>query len=328
MAKLNKVLFSLLGTLTISAIDNPISNRKPVFNSDIALSCFSSEENYALPVTITEFSSILYKLVFSIYNASNNAKVYTKTYIGSKIGTHLPVKFNIDIPIKNRLKTDGLKLEFIHSLDKEYENESAIIYPYQKQNINITAYRKEPLVCRGNYLLIKDYKTYSDETFDFTNLNDYLSVSTNNKLDLSNIVFKYIAGSEFQTGDITLNIKDYNNVFPNLVKKDGVISLKMKYRQIEDEIYLELDEELYVNSITLDMSNNQMANCVVTDSFYIPSNKEDDFLGDEIYISMQNCGFSLNNFMIPFNFYFSKKYVGECYESDYCIHGGIKEWFI
>ena len=323
--KLNKILFALLGTLTISAIDNPFSDRIPVFNSDIALSCFSSEENYVLPVTITEYSSSKYKLVFSIYNATTDAKVYTRTYKSSEIGTHLPINFNIDLPIKNRLKADGLKLEFIHSLDKEYENESAIIYPYQKQNINITAYRKEPLICHGNYLLIKDYKVFSDETFDFTNLNDYLSVSTNNKLDLSSIVFKYLSGSEFQAENITLNIRDYNNVFPNLKKNNNIISLKMKYHQIEDEVYLELDEELYVNSTSLDMSNNPMANYVVTDSFFIPANKEDEFLGDELYISMQNCGFSLNDYMLPFNFYFSKKYVGECYESDYCIHGGIKE---
>ena len=327
MEKLNKILFAFLGTLMISAIDIPGGNdKRPDFNSDIALSLFNNEENYVLPVRLTKYSSTSYKLVFSIYNAVSNAKVYTKTYKGTEIGTHLPVQFDIDVPIKNRLKTDGLRLEFVHSLrSQEYESQSAVIYPYQKQNINITAYRKEPLICHGNYLLIKEYKTYSDETFDFSNLNDYLSVSSNNKLDLTNIVFKYSAGGDFRAENITLNIRDYNNVFPNLKKNDNVISLKMKYRQIEDDVYLELDEEMYVNSISLDMSNNPMANYVLTDSFFIPANKEDEFLGDELYISMFNCGYSQNDYMLPFNFYFSKKYVGECYESDYCIHGGIKE---
>ena len=327
MVKIKPLLFALLGTLTISAIDIPDhGNEKPVFNTRVVLSRFTSDDDLVIPVSITKFSSSTYKLVFSIYNAATDAKVYTKTYKGSEIGTSLPVNFDIDLPIKNRLKADGLRLEFVHYLKGlPYRSETGVIYPFQKQQVNVAAFRREPFIAKGNYLEIVDHKVYSDEIYDFTNLNEYLSFSQSNKLDLSNISFKFTSSSPFNCHNITLNIRDYKSVFPDIEKNNNLITLKMKYTQIDDDVTLSLDEELYVNVDTLEMSQNPKDNYVETDSVFVPTNKEDDFMGDEMFIRMVDCGYSLSDFNIPFNFYFSKKYVGECHESDYCIHGGIKE---
>ena len=325
--KYKPILFALLGVCVLSAANVvPIIDDQPIFDSDITLSKFTGEENLVLPVTITKFSSTAYKLIVSIYNAVSGNKLYTKTYLGSEIGTSLPVKFDIALPIKNRLRTDGLRIAFEHYLKKEiYYSDEAIIYPYQKKYVNISGFRKEPYISKGNYLKIVDHKVYTDEVFNFTNLNEFLTVETNNKLDFSSVVFKYDSFDPFFCNHITLHIKDHNNVFPYLQTSNQMVTLKMKYTQIEDDIYLDLDEQLYVNKYTLEMARDPMSNFIETNSLFIPSNKEDEFMGDEVEIKLFDIGYSEVDFTMPFNFYFSKKYVGECYESDYCIHGGIKE---
>ena len=132
--KTKKILFALLGVFNISAGVPSVGNRQPDFNSDFALMRFTGNENLTLPISFVKVSNSSYNLVLTIYNAANNASVYTKTYSGSSLGTKLPVQFNVDLPIKNRLKADGLKLEFKHSLGiKNYATEYGIIYPYQKE---------------------------------------------------------------------------------------------------------------------------------------------------------------------------------------------------
>lgn len=325
--KYRPIFFALLGVTTISMADIPIKAiTYPAFNSDIALSKFTGEKNLTLPVTITRMFSQKYKLVVAIYNAVSGTKLYTKTYNGADIASTLPVKFDISLPIKNRLRMDGLRITFEHSLKSEiYEFEEAIIYPYQKQYVNISGYRKEPYTAKGNCLKIVDYKVYTDEMFNFTNLNEYLTVESNNRLDFSSVVFKYDSPDPFSCSHITLNIKDYNNVFPYLQSNNQMVTLKMKYTQIGDDVYLDLDEKLYVNKYTLEVARDPMSNFVETNNLFIPTNKEDDFMGDEVEIKMLDVGYSELDFTMPFNFYFSKKYIGECYESDYCVHGGIKE---
>ena len=324
--KTEKLMFALLGTLTISAIDidPPIINTRPVYSSETILSKFTGDENLVWPISYTISKNNNHKLIVSLYNAVNDSFLYSKTYSAAiNVSNNI---LNVDLPIKNRLKADGLKIVFEYALKTSvYQTEQTIIYPYSKQYINIAAHRNDPYAFHGNYLAIDEGKLYSDEEFNFSNLNEYLSVSQNNKIDLSNISFKYDGYGDYFCDDVTLYINDYNNVFPNLKKVDGLIPLKMKYSQIDDEVSLGLDELLYVNLDNLDMSSTMLANYTQTDVFYVPINKEELLSGDDIYILMTGSGHSESNFTLPFDFYYSKKYVGECYESDYCIHGGVKE---
>ena len=325
--KIKKLMFALFGVLNIAAtgIDIPIIDGKPIYNSDGYLSKMTGEENLTLNLKYTKPSGGLYSVNTLIYNAANDSLLYSKSYNAMSSQTNR--KITVDFPIKNRLKSDGLRIEFDYCMrtNTPYQTSSGVIYPYQKQYINVAAYRREPFICRGNYFAVGDNEIYTDEEYDFSNLNEYLSVSQNSKIDLSNIKFKYTAYGDYSCDKAILYIKDYNNVFPNLRKVDGVIPLSMKYIQNEDEISLEFDETLYVNLDTLDMSSTMMANYVETDSIFVPINKESILSGDDIYILLENSGYSEVNFTIPFDFYYSKKYIGECYESDYCIHGGVKE---
>ena len=316
--KFKNLLLPLSSVLVISAAP---TQRIPTYNSDIALARFDNSENLTLPITIYGTIKDKQEFIVSMYNAETDAKVYTKSYLNPASN------FDIALPIKNRVKASGLRIQIDRYIAGNLRNTSSgVIYPYKKNYINITSYRNEPYISRGNYFAISTTNVKTDEEFDFTDINEYLSTETNNILDLSQIQFRYTAfGSTFTCGDIYFNIVDYNNVFPHLNKVNNVISLKMKATQNLSKVSLSLDTQLYVNSNTLEMYLYESLDCVSTCDLYIPAGKEEDFINDDIYISIRDAGYSQTDFTIPFNYYYSKKYFGECYDSDYCIHGGIRE---
>ena len=314
--RFKQLLLPLSGLISISAV----SYRDPTFNSTSTLYRFDGTTNLSLPVRIGVGLYGDHKITVTMYNAKTEAKLYTKA-ISPTTNT-----FNISLPIKNRLKADGLRIQFEHYISGSVRHtNSGVIYPYKKEYINVNAYRNEPFIVKGVYLRIKSYEFLTDETFDFTELNEYLSVGANNKLDFSYLRFKYDAYGDYSCGDIYLHIKDYKNVFPHLQNNNQEISIKMKYEQNEGDICLSLDQEMYVNKTTLEMYASPYSNTEATSDLFIPAGKEEDFADDDIYITMEDSGYSLTDFTLPFNFYYSKKYFGECYNSDFCIEGGIKE---
>ena len=318
--RFNKILFSLTGlttlSLTIPGIE-PVDN----CNSLVTLSKFTGLENLTFPIKYSGKFFSSNKTTFNLYNASTTAKLYTKTYNSSFTG-----EVNLDLPIKGRLKTAGLKIEILTYLNSTLKHScSGVIYPYKKEYFNINAYRNETIEIKGNYLSLNNYQFFTDESYDFTEINDYLSVKTNSILDLSNIYFKYTGFGEYTSGDIYLNIRDYKNVFPHLNKVNDVISLKMNKVVENNLVTLYLDEEMYVKEDTLEMYSSNNPHTTLTKDLYIPSGKEEELVDDDIYISISNSGYSGSEFTIPFSFYYINKYFGECYESDYCIFGGVKQ---
>ena len=325
-----RIIRSLVATtLAIIVPEKPgFEYKTPVINSEL-VSIFNGENNISLPMAVTKSINSTYKVISTIYNPVQNTKLYTKTYTYSDMGatgSSFPRRFDINLPFKGRLKADGLKVEF------EYKNgttqldlQSVIVYPYIKKSINVTQYKTENYIARGNYILVQEMKMYADEEFIFKDLNDFISLGSNGKIDLSTINFKYNAPIDFACGDICLHIKDYKDVFPQLQSSNKNITLKMKATQNEELISLSLDEQLYVNEDTLEMSKTNLPNTVPVNDLFVGAGKEELLYDDEFYITINDAGVSLTDITMPFNFYLSKKYVGQCYESDFCITGGIKK---
>ena len=311
-----KLLIPLTGLVSISGV----SYQDPSFNSTATIMRFDGTVNLNIPVRVGIPIYSDHKITINLYNAKSGNKLYTKAISATQSTTSLPLQ------IKGRMKADGVMVEIEHYISGRVRHtNSGVIYPYKKQYINVNAYRNEPFIVKGVYLRIKSYEILTDETFDFTELNEYLSVGANNKLDFSYLSFKYDAYGNYTCGDIYLHIKDYKNVFPHLQNANHEISIKMKHEQNEEEICLSLDQEMYVNTTTLEMYPSPYSNTEATSDLFIPAGKEEDFADDDIYITMEDSGYSLTDFTLPFNFYYSKKYFGECYNSDFCIEGGIKE---
>ena len=308
-------LLTGVGTLpekNYSVVSNIIA--RPTNTSDQTLTlCFS-----------TDFFAYIIELVVRAYNHKNNTLLYKETYTVRVSGT-TEQSLDVTIPLAGKLNGNGLRIEFECTSKGDKKTSAAVLYPYIKKTINVKNYRHERYEYNNVLLKFDNHKFYTDEYIDFTNLNEYLALKEGNILDLSNISFKYDKNIGFECGTATLHIKDYKNVFSEIDKTNNEIVFDMKANTKEDEIFLTLDEELYVNEKTLEISKIFKKGCVATDSIYIPVGKELLFEEDEIYITIDDAGYSQTDIVMPFNYFFSNREIGQCYESDYCISGGIRE---
>ena len=329
MKRFDKLLFSLLSTTTISGIiDTPIQPEisVPEIHSDIVLSGFTNRDE-TLPIIFPTVTYYQYKMEVQFINIATKEEMYDIVVPAKDIGYYVDErKYDLYLPFEQYLTSDGLSIILTHHLKSpKKEMSTATVYPFFEEEINVAMYRKEPYIREGVYLSVDDSNIHSTEEYDFTDLNEYITVGKGNKLDLAHLKFKYNCPHELSCGDIYLKIKDYNNLFPNLNRVNGEVSLKMKFVQENNEITLSLDEQLYVNKSTHNMSSTLLDNYEETNTIYVPYGKEELLMDDEMYITIKDAGYSLTDFVIPFNFYFSNKYLGECYDSDYCITGGVKQ---
>ena len=327
MARINKIVLPLLSLCSLSATNPPsiAEPLKPKVCSDGVLSLFTNED-VILPLLVSETIYYQFEMSFRFVNIATHEFVYFKNIKRTDLTLN---HYDLVLPFEQYLNPDGINIVFTATMAKDKtEISTAKILPFKEEAINVSAYRKEPYVRDGAYLSIDDTKINSKETYDFTDLNEYLTLGKNNRLDLSNIKFKYLCPHPLTCGDIYLKIKDHRNLFPNVNKVNGEVSLKMKFEQEEDNISLKLDEKLYVNKTTLEMSSTYLDNYDEVDTLFLPNGKEKMLCDDEIYITIKDAGYSLTDITIPFSFYFTNKYVGECYESDYCISGGVRQWYI
>lgn len=320
-----KLPLLLLSAVPILNTSRLIDNDQVTFivNGKGVLSALTSEQDYNYYLTLSNADgSVSVKTV--TYNATTNAKL-TSTSV--TLSTLSNVNRYITLPFKNRLKSDGLRVELtLASLKQSMKSItiSGTVFPYLKSIINTQYSREEPVELIGTFFLLKDNEIYTDEKFSFVDTVEYLSTGNRNNINFKEVKFLYYE-FPFQCESIEYHIKDYGNVYPNLEKTDNEIVLSMSFEQNNNEISLLLNEELYVNQDTLEMSSIPLADYVPTNELFIPVGCEESFGLNESYIVIKNAGYSLSDITMPFSFYYSKKYIGQCYDSDYCISGGVKE---
>ena len=221
--KRTKLLLALLSTSTVAGvIDGPIGPEveMPFVYSESVLSGFTNKDE-CLPLRFPSIMYYRYKLKLRFYNLENSELVYEREIPLTEIGISQSLNaYQLYLPFEEHLNSSGLKIEMLHNLkEPQVESSEAKVYPFKEEEINVSLYRKEPYVREGVYLSVTDSELHSTESFDFTDLNEYLTVEKNNILDLSHLKFKYNCPHDFSSGDIYLKIKDYSDLFPNLNHK-------------------------------------------------------------------------------------------------------------
>ena len=302
-------------------------DKKTIYISSDIISCPTPNENQSMRLFFTAAGARSFTLKLNAYNNKTNALTYTQNYEIQTFSTGVAIE-NITLPFKNRINGDGLKIEFVIIQGKEDFKYSGVLFPYVKQSINVSHYRHEPYVSQNSIIKFDANTVINDEYFDFTNLNEYLSLGAGNTLDLNNITFNVDKRLGFVADKIKLHIKDYANIFTSMNRIKNLVELNMDYTYDNGEVSLHLNEQMYVNKKTLEMSATQKEGFELTDKLYLPVGKESLFEEDEIYISISGGGYSKTDITMPFSYFFDSKEVGQCYESDYCISGGIREWFL
>ena len=292
-----------------------------VINSDI-YSHFSNEENVETTLEITPRSTGDFKTRLRVYNNLTDALVYTKTYTTSVVAKNT-YSLQMVIPTKNRLTEDGLKLEIQYTLNSDTYTTTGVIYPYESKSIAVN--RQNLIITnKGVLFKIRSRVIVTDETLDFTDFPEYLSLKSGNAIDFSNLTFGIDKNIGFSCGNIGLLIKDNTKVYPNLVTGSKV-TLHCDYIVNESEVTIYLNEQMYVKPDTLEMSKTKLNGMVPTTELFVPVGKEELLTTDDFRLVITNAGYSEATINIPLNFFYSKKVIGQCFDSEYCISGGIRE---
>ena len=306
----------------LEIIDRPGVNGTPYFNTAQVYYGFSKNES--LNITYSYTCDLAYRFTYSLIG--KNHKTGATVFSQQKI-IKIDPSATFTISTANYLFDTGLELEFsVTSVDgKNYHSSTGVIYPSKTNYVDVSRYKSEPLtiddVCYG----ITNSVLKTSETYDFRDMNDSFSKTSENAVSLDEIRFSYSEKKFLNYESAYLEITDYNNLYP-LVSGNGNIKLiPVSLTNKNGEVSFEVNSQMYVNQSTLDMSSSYLEGYTQTNEFYIPKNKENEFSKNEYKIVVNGFGYSNSQISIPLDFYYSSKLLGMCYDSDYCIHGGILE---
>lgn len=292
-------------------------------NGNEFITCITGDQNYDYELSVVTPGGLLI-VNTRIYNARTLSLVSSDSQnINTKSGEAKSVY--ITLPLYGRVKSDGVKIELNFVYNKQQITTTGIIYPYVKPNFNAKFYHQSRLELSNIFFKVTNTEIVTGEWFNFIDTLEFLSVGDRSNLDFSEISFRYPSSLAFRYDYAEFHIKDYNNIYPNLIKVNQEVVVRMKCSQKGSLITFSPNDNLYVNKDTLEMASFPKANYVATNEIYVPLGRLEDFAEDECYILLRNAGYSYSDITIPFTFFYDKNFIGECYMSDYCIVGGVLE---
>lgn len=252
------------------------------------------------------------------YNIKQNQLVFEQERQLTKKVRSAP--FSIDM--YNYLTSSGLRLE----LTIDNKAQSLDFYPDHESLLMDASINKDNPIRIDNVCLGLNHGTFfNSEKFDFTNLTEYFSKNESGALDLSEIHFEYSVANSFIYEEAYLEIVDYENLFPLINPGNQIKRIPININKQTYDIGFSIKSNMYVNSQTREMSDTPLDNYISTNEIYIPLNREEDFIKNDFRIIVNNCGFSHSSIAIPLGFYSSTQSLGYCYDSDFCVSGGIRE---
>lgn len=317
----NKLISILTLPVTLGA-GAPIV-RQVIFSSTGAITRQTGSANASLEINIKGRKGDSYLLTTRLYIDRTNALQFS---------SHQEGVFSLDgnshtfnYPLRYRLTGDGLRFNYQLDYGTQSIETNGVLYPYAPLNINALQYRDSGYQSENRFIKVENNKVITGERFGFSNFNEYISKQKNNAIDFSTVFFEYLENFDFTYSKAELHIKDYKDVYPNLVKIDNEIVINLACFNKKGTICFEYYDNLYVNQESLDMSSIALSDYVEADNFYIPIGKQHLLEENDAYILVKEVGYSAIDITLPLSFYFNKKMLGLCYDSDYCIEGGIIE---
>ena len=315
--KSTKILLLPALALTLSMSIDPIDDSLYISTVDIYGPFTSSENSY-----FTFRASGLHKSVHgNIKGYKNNNYVFNRDFDFVD-----DVSEEVNISTKNRITTSGIRLDMKFTDDKGKSFvTSATIYPPLQTSITAN---KQTVTYGGSILGIESNTLINEERYSFLDTNNYYSLASGNRIDISEISFSYSPLKKYYCDSAYLEIVDNKNIYPDLKRTlQNEVRFPIKTIIKNDEISFEFNINLYVNYSTLEMSMFSQSGFELTQDLYLPLGKEDLLEDETARIVIEGSGFNRNKITIPLTFFRSSRLFGSCDDSDYCIHGGIKKWY-
>lgn len=294
-----------------------------IFTSENVLYKVAGDINKSLDVHISTAIAGEFELIVKMYNNKTNALLFSTSF--NEYVTISGKTFTINYPLRYRMTGDGLRFTYDISRGTISQSRSAILYPCNQVVVNALLWKNEDFRTENRFIKIEKNAVVTGESFSFRNYNEYLAKDIDNSINFSSVNFSYLHSYDFVYQEAEYHIKDYNNVYPYLNHVNDEVVLKMKCLNNNGNISLSLDDDLYVKGDTLEMSSNYIKGYVQTDKLFIPVGKQTLLEENDSYILVKEAGYSAVDIKLPLSYYFNKKIIGQCYESDYCIEGGVRE---
>jgi hypothetical protein len=285
----------------------------------------STKEVYG-PFTDSENTNIYFEVLPVLSTVSANIDVYnnkTNAFLFSRAFTlKMPFDEYFRFDTKGRITSSGLRVEMSFTNGVTTLDKSLVLYP-PKRNKVVASNNKVSF--DGCLLNITNNNFLTTEEYDFTPINSFISSDNENKIDVSETFFKYSPANTFKYSSAYLEITDYENIYPEVLGSNKQRKVPLKVNEKDGEISFEIESQMYVNYNTLEMSSFKENGYSKTNSFFVPMGKEEALSKNDFKIVIVEAGFNLNTIEIPLEYFNFSKVFGSCGESDYCIHGGIKE---
>lgn len=267
----------------------------------------------------------------SYYTIKTGALVISENY---NISDHLiglnSFKLNYNFQLKNRLTENGLKIVIgLYNNGLIETSATANIYPKVNTEINGFDYSlMDYIISDRSFKIVDSNITYNKEVFSFKNTIDTLPYDNEYKIDLSQLSFTYSYPeliTDFDSENV-LRVYDSKNLFPSFFKgREGYFDIPIKLTTNGNELNFAFRDNMYHNPIKMDMSPIQKSGYKLVNNFYMSPVTYEQL--DDGYFEFIIKNVSLNNLTIrlPMKIASLKNLFGYCFDSQYCIDGGIKE---
>ena len=323
--KIIKGLFvSLLGLSLLSSA--PIEDTPYITNEKME-GPFNSEEDVLVTLYFHNVETTDYCFVY-YYNVGSAGYVIRER-LSLRDAEDGELEMDYTLQFKDRLLPIGMKLEFRITSDSKGTNvlwqKEFFIYPDPGEvNISSNRYAHEDFVRSGYTFHFVDGEVINEERISFQNSIDYLTNSMSNVLTLDEYSFTY--NEKIPFGYLAyIYIEDKNNIFPLINKNsEGYIRIPLTMDRYGEDVYFSAKNRMYYNSSNLQLSLFKERSMMSTWSIILPAYIKDDFEEADIYLSIQNFGYTHININIPLRFYLNSEYMGLCQYSSHCIVGGLK----
>lgn len=313
-----------------SLIENvePVQLSPYIYTNEI-YGAFDSETNKE--IEIYGFAVANQTLKIEYYHNTNNTLLGVAN-LQFPSGVALIRSLNYIVRTKERLSNSGLRLVFslINKKDECVWTSTVLLYPSVNDSIISTSYKYNPYVINNRTFKLESdgSVSHTSEYYQFLNTVESISIKDDYSINLEEISFTYCNGEKLinKDEDMYLVFDDKDHSFTSIdCDINGKVKIPLKAVQNGNEITFDYKNKMYVNPSSLEMSLEPKFGFEETDNFYISPNKQPQISSNSIEIYLHNFGRNNIDVHIPLNAAFSNSFIGSCYDSDFCIDGGIKK---
>lgn len=228
------------------------------------------------------------------------------------------------LPLSYYFDEDGISVTFrILNSESVMYSKTVELYPPGNDVISpfdyvTTRFVSKPLVARFN----QTKAVYSGDKLLFKNYTPYFTNDVYHRLRLDQFTFTLdTLDDSFSHGESSMTILSKNELFPKY--PIGIVYTKLTKNG--SKIDISFQNILYVEPKQLTMSFVPLPGYKSTKYFYLPVNKMDEIYGMELAFEIKNIGYNKTTIRWNMTYEPTTHKVGNCYDSEYCVVGGVKK---